>query len=1369
MSQNPFVGLRPFESEDSLYYFGRDEQVKALLRQLHETRFLAVVGSSGSGKSSLVRAGLIPHLEAGFLVQDRDLWRIAKMKPGDAPLENLAQALVAAVGKSVAGDLAALLRSQGAKAALDFLQPAVADADANLLLLVDQFEEIFRYCMSTKDSHRQEEARSFVALLLRLAEQTELPVFVCLTMRSDFFGDCDVFYALPEAMNRSQYLVPRLTRSQRREAIANPIRLTGAEISARLLDRLLNENVDTRDDLPVLQHAMMRTWAEWAKAPNGAIDVSHYEKIGAIQSALSQHANEALAELTEAQQATAKIFFQTITETDAGNRRIRRPCHLSEIASISGAAPEALLEIIQKFRAGGRSFLVLSSENPADDPLVDISHESLIRQWETLRTWVDEEAESAKTYRRLAESAELYEKSKAGLYRDADLQVALEWREKQKPTPMWAGRYHPRLDVTLSFLAASCTAQDADIQEQRSRQEEWESLVRERAKSIAREARQQQKILRQTRIFLAVLSVIFLLTFGFGFYAFRQKQIAEQNKGAAEMQSEVVKKAIARAQEQLANAEKQKILTKKEKERADQERDLAKQQKNEAVRLKAEADIRAKYAEEQKQIAETEKFMAGVYQLEAKQKTYDANYNLTRVYEERALKTLEQVLKPSRSDLYQQVWLYTAATLQKEIEPNRFALASSSSDLLFNQDVIQKAFAEIWFSPTVRCRQGAMMTTAFSPDGAILASTSFDGDLGTIYLWNTMNGMLQRELKVSGHVLSVAFSPNGKLLASALSDGTVRLWNVASGQSQGELRSRPRAVLSVAFNPDGKILAGGFADGIIRLWDVAGAQPWREFKLPSGTVWSVAFSPDGTQLATASSDGIIRLWNVFTGEVWRQLKGHSRAVLSVTFSSNGKTLASASSDSTLRLWNIASGVSEAKLRGHLNTIWSVAFSPDNKMLASASDDQTIRLWNVPSGKPLYILKGHTGAVWSVKFSPDSKMLASVSDDGTSRLWSVAESKTWRELKGHTGAVLSVAFSPDGKMLASASSDQTVRLWDVANGDSQRELKGHLAAVSSVSFSSNGKTLASASADGTIRLWDVASGEPKHVLRGHSSTVSSVAFSRDGKILASGSNDHSLRLWKVATGEFLRELKHLNWVRSVAFSPDGKTLASASDDQTVRLWGVPDGKLQQELTAHSSYILCVDFSGDSKTLASASADGTILLWNVASVEFQRTLTGHSNWVRSVEFTEHGKILASASDDQTIRLWDVVSGESPLELRGHSGAIYSIAFSPDGKMLASASDDRTIRLWDLKFNGIYFSYHKNWQLWQNFSEAIQFLWGLKLVNLEIQPAPRVPTLYDHDGYYFVYDKKFRPLLNPPAPGQTKFEQVFEWAKEQAEKNK
>ena len=302
--QNPFVGLRPFESEDSLYYFGRRGQVKALLRKLHQTRFLAVVGSSGCGKSSLVRAGLIPNLEAGFLVQDRDFWHIAIMKPGDAPLANLAQALLKVLGESSESealeDYTNSLRRRGAQAVLG-KSLSVLKRDANLLLLVDQFEELFRF--HQEGDSGQEEALDFVNILLRLTEQIEVPIFICLTMRSDFLGDCDAFQGLPEAMNRSQYLVPRLTRQQRREAIAGPIHLTGAKIAPRLLDRLLNENIGTRDDLPILQHALMRTWVQWAVDGHGPIDMVHYDTIHTVKNALNKHADEALDELNDADQA----------------------------------------------------------------------------------------------------------------------------------------------------------------------------------------------------------------------------------------------------------------------------------------------------------------------------------------------------------------------------------------------------------------------------------------------------------------------------------------------------------------------------------------------------------------------------------------------------------------------------------------------------------------------------------------------------------------------------------------------------------------------------------------------------------------------------------------------------------------------------------------------------------------------------------------------------------------------------------------------------------------------------------------------------------------------------------------------------------
>ena len=338
--QNPFVGLRPFESRDSLYYFGRKEQTHALLKQLYAHRFVAVVGSSGCGKSSLVRAGLIPNLEAGFLVQDRDLWEIATFKPGDAPLYNLAASLVSLTGSPETPEtiekLLETVQRRGAQALVELARTTLNGEDSNLLIVVDQFEELFRF-QQARTTRVREEAADFVATLLHLAEQTMVPIYVVLTMRSDFLGECDAFQGLPEAMNKSQYLVPRLTRHQRREAFLGPIRLAGADITPRLMDRLLNESLDTRDDLPILQHALMRTWNVWAEdGGRGVIDLDHYERSGTLKNALRLHADEALKDLDEEDRLIAKRMFQALTETDASNRRIRRPAHLRQIAAICG-------------------------------------------------------------------------------------------------------------------------------------------------------------------------------------------------------------------------------------------------------------------------------------------------------------------------------------------------------------------------------------------------------------------------------------------------------------------------------------------------------------------------------------------------------------------------------------------------------------------------------------------------------------------------------------------------------------------------------------------------------------------------------------------------------------------------------------------------------------------------------------------------------------------------------------------------------------------------------------------------------------------------------------------------------------------------
>lgn len=565
---NPFVGLRPFESGEGLLFFGRREQIIELLQQLHRTRFLSIVGSSGCGKSSLIRAGLIPKLKAGFLIEDKDQWLKATMKPGDAPLYNLAQAVLGALSGEPPADaevssLVEEIEVSGLQALVERLTPRLDHADTNFLLLVDQFEEIFRFGSYAEDDaqayanadparlrveatdreRRRDEAAEFVSLMLGLAQQKTLPIYVVMTMRSDFLGDCDAFYDLPQAMNRSQYLVPRLTRQQRQEAIENPIRLYGAQIAPRLLDRLLNDVGDDSDQLPVMQHALMRTWEEWQRHRSGAIDIHHYEAVGTIKDALWRDADKALEGMSERELIITAHLFQALTDVDAKGRRLRRPAKFSEVQAITGASAEEVDRIVERFRSDNRSFLTKTDERLEDDPLIDISHESLIRQWKKLRDWVDVEAESREQYTRLAGAALRYyaPKRTEAPWSDPPLQVALDWREKHKPNEAWARRYHPAFADAMKFLDESLAKREADaaaaeLHREMEAQRERDEL--EKAKLYAEQQRKSAHRLRFLTVGLLIFSLLAALT---AYYAVSARRKMNATQAAAETAREANK------------------------------------------------------------------------------------------------------------------------------------------------------------------------------------------------------------------------------------------------------------------------------------------------------------------------------------------------------------------------------------------------------------------------------------------------------------------------------------------------------------------------------------------------------------------------------------------------------------------------------------------------------------------------------------------------------------------------------------------------------------------------------------------------------------------------------------------------------------
>ena len=446
VADNPFPGLRPFEPHESALYFGRDDQIDELLERLGGARFLAVVGTSGSGKSSLVRAGLIPALHRGHLAGGGSRWRVAMFRPGDDPLGGLAQALGRPrdlIGQSSFGLVEAA---------------STLDAGEKLLVIVDQFEELFR----VRQAGSEDGAAAFVKLLLRAAFEDGVAVYVVLTMRTDYLGACTVFRGLPEVLNGGQYLIPRMTRDQLTESIEGPVAVGGAAITPQLVQRLLNDVGDDPDQLPILQHALMRTWSKGSEARAEGrpleLDVPIYDAIGGMAGALNRHAEEAyedVGKLPDGQRIARKLF-QRLTEKGTEQQENRRPTSLAELCAVAEADEQSVIAVIDKFRSQGRTFLTTpgASELTADS-VIDISHESLIRLWHRLSEWADQEALSAERYRRLARAAELHTKGEESPWRDPALQLALDWKNRERPNAAWAERYHTGFEEAMGFLEMS--------------------------------------------------------------------------------------------------------------------------------------------------------------------------------------------------------------------------------------------------------------------------------------------------------------------------------------------------------------------------------------------------------------------------------------------------------------------------------------------------------------------------------------------------------------------------------------------------------------------------------------------------------------------------------------------------------------------------------------------------------------------------------------------------------------------------------------------------------------------------------------------------------------------------------------------------
>ncbi|MEW6735542.1 MAG: protein kinase [Acidobacteriota bacterium] len=1184
----PYPGLVAFTAADAELFFGRERATEVFLNRLRVQPLLTLVGASGAGKSSFVQAGVIPDLP--------QQWYAITVRPGPLPLAALAARLVKeGIGPT---DLHEKLL-QNSESLGEYLRSAAQQTGRVLVLLIDQFEELFTLCSNSN------EQQLYALALANAARMVDDPVRVILILRDDFLVRTQELPGLRDRLAQGLEIIATPEADDLMRILIKPARCAGYEFDdPELPCRIVAAVAGQPGALPLLAFTAANLW-ELRDRHFKLLLAKAYDAMGGVGGALAQHAEMLMAGFTLAEQQLVREVFRQLV-TSVGTRATLALPDLLRILDDDRWAAQVVEKLI-------KARLLIVHEGDQGVERIEIVHEALLVAWPRLVEWQREDREGARLRDQLRAAARQWEERgrvKGLLWRDEALAEYQRWHRHYPGkltkseesfaiaslTEAARGRRRNFAIITTIFTILIVGLIVLYSQRQQSQEYARQLLAeKERAERNAIEAKEEKLRAEEQR----------LRAEGNEAEAHHQSQLAKENAAQAERQLIELYQERGRQEALMGNSLLASVYLNEAYQRGGD---------GAALRFLLAESLRALDAQQVSFVGHSREVIGAQFSPDGMRIVTTSRDKTVRIWEVVSGKLLVTLNG------------YKGGEIAACFSPDGTRIITTNS----NQVV------EIWDSTNGRWlnslagHKSTIYDIQLSSDGTRVATANGDG---TANVWDVASGKLLFALE--GHrnsIHAIAFSRNGKLIATASNDSTAKIWDAANGILLVSLAGHKSTVSTVHFSNDNTRIVTVGDDNTARVWDISNGSMLNILKGHRGLIKDVEFSSDDKRVVTAGSDNTARIWDTTNGQLLAVLEGHSESINTVRFSPDGTRVATASDDHTVKIWEVGSGLLLASLEGHHGRICSASFSLDGKKIVTASDDGSAKVWKATGDRLILCFDNLQSNDNYFDFTLQGARIIAQNSSNIVEIWDAGSKKLLFSLPGHYYGISAATFSSDGRLIATANDYNTTRIWDAISGKLRATLEGH-----TVAFSPDGKRIVTASDDNTAKIWDTASSRLLTTIN-HQDWVYSGKFSPDGRYVVTASKDRTAKIWRVTDGQLVATLTgHNARVASAEFSPDGKRVVTASDDNTAKIWDAANGRLLISLEGHKGKVRHAEFSPDGALVVSASVDKTAKVWDSASGKMLASLEGHREYVYGVRFSPDGTQVATMSRDKTIKVW------------------------------------------------------------------------------------------------------------------------------------